>query len=547
MNRKPLELIITNERICNFYHNNPMLHFENINMCFIDLFDSILKDFTTTNTSIQSLIIDNIQQNTNKINELNTTLISMKENINVLILNITTKINTVKLEYIDQTRFTFNKHENILSWVEQNTDTCFKKIIDIIVQEIDVKPQDHILVQIQEIIRPFKKMILEECRQYLHKYPDKTHPDINPINALIQNIDIKINGMIANLQQPIYSFLLANEELLHKNVVNSKDNMVAIQQKLINELSDALVLLKREKGFMSPNNILQTNFNSDPRLPNDSKKERQNLIGILNKIYMTGDISVVHQPTMMFSRNSVLQRVDINREKTDTSSQHLYLVKRPNKYNILIETHDVEQNVNTNEIRQFIQTMEENNCNGVLLSQQSGFSCKSNYHIEIYNKLIIVYVHNVEYDPEKIKNAIDIIDNLTIKLREMDRDENIYEIIIDKDVLEEINKEYQLFIQQKDNVLSAIKESHKKVLSQIDDFKFPELDKYLSTKFSVPIQKQGFKCDLCKKFNATNLKALAAHKRGCFRKNSKKITEDKYVSNLPSNFSTNDSPPKSAV
>jgi hypothetical protein len=471
----------------------------------------------------------------------------MKENINILIFNVTTKMNTVKQEYINKMRFTSNKHENIPSYVEQNTEAYFEKIIDIIVQEIDIKPQDHILVQIQEIIHPLKKKIIEECYQYLQKYSDKNHPDMNPINAIIQNIDIKINGMIANLHKPIYSFLLANEERIHKNVVNSKDNMVAIQQKLINELSDALVLLKREKGVMTTDNILQSNSYCNSRLPTDSKKEGQTLIGILNKIYMTGDISIVHQPTMMFSRNSVLQREDVHTEKSATSPQQLYLVKRPNKYNILIETHDVERNVNTNEIRQFIQTMEENNCNGVLLSQQSGFSSKSNYHIEIYNKLIIVYVHNVEYDPEKIKNAIDIIDNLTIKLREMNRDENMYEIIIDKDVLEEINKEYQLFIQQKENVLTVIKESHKKVLSQIDDFKFPELDKYLSTKFSVPIQKQGFKCDLCKKFNATNLKALAAHKRGCFRKNSKKIAEDKYSSVLPITYSTNDSPPKSVV
>ena len=30
--------------------------------------------------------------------------------------------------------------------------------------------------------------------------------------------------------------------------------------------------------------------------------------------------------------------------------------------------------------------------------------------------------------------------------------------------------------------------------------------------------KNGHRCDLCKNFNANNLKALAAHKRGCARK-----------------------------
>jgi hypothetical protein len=46
------------------------------------------------------------------------------------------------------------------------------------------------------------------------------------------------------------------------------------------------------------------------------------------------------------------------------------------------------------------------------------------------------------------------------------------------------------------------------------------LDKFLSTKYSAPIQKPGLKCDLCKSFSGNNLKALAAHKRGCIRKNN---------------------------
>lgn len=58
----------------------------------------------------------------------------------------------------------------------------------------------------------------------------------------------------------------------------------------------------------------------------------------------------------------------------------------------------------------------------------------------------------------------------------------------------------------------------KKVLSQIDEIRFPSLDKYLSTKYTNTVQKPGFKCDMCKAFNANNLKALAAHKRGCARK-----------------------------
>jgi len=128
----------------------------------------------------------------------------------------------------------------------------------------------------------------------------------------------------------------------------------------------------------------------------------------------------------------------------------------------------------------------------------------------------------VGYNEDKIRSAIDIIDNIALKFREMgfNSEGSIFEISINKEIMEEINKEYQMFISQKEKLINVFKESQKRVLNQMEELKFPELDKFLSTKFSIPTTKHGFKCDLCKKFNANNLKALAAHKRGCNRKNN---------------------------
>jgi hypothetical protein len=136
----------------------------------------------------------------------------------------------------------------------------------------------------------------------------------------------------------------------------------------------------------------------------------------------------------------------------------------------------------------------------------------------MHNNNIIVFVHNVEYSPSKIEVAVDIIDNLSSRVRQF-KSHNEVDCTIPKDVLDTINNEYQLFLSQKNAVIEVFKESQKKVLAQVDEIRFPSLDKYLSTKYSAPIQKPGLKCDMCKSFNANNLKALAAHKRGCARKN----------------------------
>jgi len=217
---------------------------------------------------------------------------------------------------------------------------------------------------------------------------------------------------------------------------------------------------------------------------------------VLNQIFCTGDVISI----------------------SNTNNQCVFQLNRPNKPKILFETKDSNLNIDNNDTDNFIKLVEDNNCHGVFVSQQSGISSKPNYHIEYHHGNIVIYIHKADYSPDKLKIAIDIIDNLSCKIREINKsnDENS----IPKGLLDDINKEYQLFISQKEALITVYKECQKKVLSQIDEIRFPCLEKYLSTKYTCPPQKQGFKCDLCKLFNANNLKALAAHKRGCVRKNS---------------------------
>jgi hypothetical protein len=122
----------------------------------------------------------------------------------------------------------------------------------------------------------------------------------------------------------------------------------------------------------------------------------------------------------------------------------------------------------------------------------------------------------MEYSPEKLKSAIEIVDTISAKLSEFNvsTDEKYS---IPKEVLDEMNREYQSFICQKELILNTLKDSHKKLLGQIEDIRFVCLDKYLSTRYSS-CKKQGYVCSLCNSFTVSTLKGLAAHKRGCNRK-----------------------------
>jgi hypothetical protein len=309
---------------------------------------------------------------------------------------------------------------------------------------------------------------------------------------------MKSSMMMQNLQQPIYTIIKASEERLNSQITLLKDNsssQFTIQNKLIGELTHALENIRKINVA-----DIQCSLKLDV---------------ILNKLYNTADIRNLKDENRYMNRYA--RTIDTNTETVSTTNADKIIVKRPQLSKILIYNVDIDRNINTDEIRDFIATLEENNCHGVFISQKSGFLSKPNFHIETHNKLIMVYVHTCGYSPDKIKNAIDIIDNLSIKLREFNG-EQVNEFVVDKPILDEINKEYQFFINQKDMVLNCMKDYQKKMFSQMDDFKFPSLDKYLSTKYTTSPHKPGFKCDLCKMFNANNLKALAAHKRGCSRK-----------------------------
>jgi hypothetical protein len=172
-----------------------------------------------------------------------------------------------------------------------------------------------------------------------------------------------------------------------------------------------------------------------------------------------------------------------------------------------------DRNVNSDEIRAAAKQCQ---ANGIIVSQNTGISGKPNYHIDIQNHHVIVYIHCAQYSADKIQLAVDMIDSVYAKLGEIITSPE-YRESIPKETLDDINREYQHFIVQKETFAQLVKDTHRKMTAQLDDFRFPALDRFLCTRYSS-CKKQGYTCDLCSSFNVGTLKGLAAHKRGCQRK-----------------------------
>ena len=475
---KTKSIELTDARIIKFYEANPRINAEAVNLLFINLIENLLID---TNSVIHSQIMHSINENTNDIKNSLIMLTDTVKSVNTETnLNLFSKIDNIKNDYINELKRIVenNTVDKLTGLLDKNNHVLLDKTSNVL-NELVPKSQSHIQSQLNDTLQHFHKSLCIDTSNLVKS------ADTHTIKDFIQNFEIKTSMMIQTLQQPLYSFITASEERLTMNMNAIKDGNTTnqmTQHKVVSEIEDFL------KSFR--NNKINTQVFHNNQLS-----------GVLTKMYNSAEINVQPSTTAAMNSGSIL-------------------LKRLRKPNIIIENKDSMENISVDEINNFMLLIEEHNCNGVFISQNSGISNKKNYQIEIVNNNIVVFLHNVEYCSTKISSAVDIIDNLNTKLRLFKETFKNDDVSIPKEVLESINNEYQLFINQKNAVIEVMKDSQKKVMSQLDELRFPYLDKFLSTKFSLPVQKTGLKCDICKMFNANNLKALAAHKRGCNRKNN---------------------------
>lgn len=444
----------SNKRIVQFYKNNPAIHFEAVNLIFIDLFDKLLTDMNSTmNSTVNGQILLSMNENTQLISQLRDSFSSLKSDI---ANDVVVKICDIQKDYVEDVKHIIhnNNSDKLGPLLEKNNNLLLDKTA-IILNDVLPKSQS----QIRDTIQHFHKSISEDTTQMLKTL------DQHSIKDFVSSFEMKSATML----QPLFSFISSSEDRINHNINCLKD------------ISNTKI--PGESGF---------------------KKSSHTLNHILSQQYTTADIVNI---SSFCGSNSTL------------------LMKRQYKPTLVLQSATSDNNITAEETKQFIQMIDEQRCCGIFISHNSGIASKPNFHIDIHNGFVVVYIHNLGDSHYKIQIAVDIIDNLSAKLKLFNH--NHCDTSISKELLDEMNKDFQMFVTQKESIIGVIKDMNKKLLSQLDDLKFSSLEKYLSTKFAPTHLKVGLKCELCKHFTANNLKALAAHKRGCVRKNAALCFEDK--------------------
>ena len=136
-------------------------------------------------------------------------------------------------------------------------------------------------------------------------------------------------------------------------------------------------------------------------------KESQN--NIKNEIFniVKKNIDYTHVEELL---NNVYKSAEIKKY-----SETNFIMSRENFAPIFIEIKKYNKNVPYEDVQQFINNINENNLCGIFFSD-CGISNKKNFQIDIINNNVCLYIHDMNYDSDKIKLAVDIIDNIYSKL-----------------------------------------------------------------------------------------------------------------------------------
>ena len=149
-----MKLETTNHKICKFYTDNPSINFDAVNLIFIDLFEKLLNDMSSTmNTTIHSQILTNVNTHTQMLEDLKKSFSSLKKDISTLSTDITNslliKFMDIKREYIEDVKNIVNNNTNdkITVLFEKHNSQLIDKT-QILISDIIPKSQDHYYKQI---------------------------------------------------------------------------------------------------------------------------------------------------------------------------------------------------------------------------------------------------------------------------------------------------------------------------------------------------------------------------------------------------------------
>ncbi len=200
-----------------------------------------------------------------------------------------------------------------------------------------------------------------------------------------------------------------------------------------------------------------------------------------------------------------------------------FILSREKSPTILIENKLYEsKTIPYKEVEKFVRDCEVKKHHGIMLSQHMPIFGRTNFQWEVHKGLVLMYVSNVNFDPLKIKLAVNLIDSLSQNkplLKQYggndseDDGEELNGVKIPSEQLDAIYQEFKLFESQKENLHVLIRDQNKKLKEQIESLQMSSLTKFLDTLYAST-KTASAKCNKCGRVFGGRYpnKALSKHK-----------------------------------
>lgn len=472
------ELKLKNKTVWEFYDKHKHIKFEDINLICVSMLEKI---FEASNPSldinIASQLIENIKSLQSQVTNVQDTVSKSQSDFST---NFSLKFMEFKREYIEDLKMILstNASEKLAPIIKEYNESLLDKT-RILIGEVIPKTQESLSKNIENSIKTLHSSIQQDTTALMKNTINK-----DTLDDFIESLEEKFSKTIVSSQSIFNSIVSTSENRLGTRLSEIKDisktnNLDQTQlQKNIGEL------LKKMENSSSKGNISENI-----------------LFNVLHSLFPTAQI----------------ESVGTTKETGDI------MMTRKDKPTILFENKNYNKNTPQEEVKKFLRDVELQNCSGIMLAQHYGITNKDNFEIEMNNSNVLVYLHRVEYDADKIRAAVDIIDHFKSKIGDMEKVGG-NAINIEKEVLDDINKECQLFIANKLAHIKTIKDFQQKLLAQVEDMKIPSLVHFLSKMYASSSSKDDT-CEYCD-YNAKNARALAAHYRGCSQKKQFELTNN---------------------
>lgn len=466
-------ITINDINIINFYNENPHLNITSINLIFIDILKNLSTNLSSTldnavNTQILSIV-----------STMKSDLCNIKSELYKLNSDILVTLHDNKKDYINDiklilTNSEFSNNEKLNTLIEKSNEQLLAKTT-LLINEVVPKSNDKSYNQIETCIKNFFSSLKEDTDILLKQTTNDKSKDV------IENIEKNFNKMLSNIQQPIFSAIQTSETRTFTHMQQLNENLI-VQKKVQDSVSNDLsIFLNKYKS-------------------NSSVK---------------GNVSELEL-------YSVLQKIvpydQITRCSNETACCDIRLNRRDKKHpTILFENKDYMASVNTEEIEKFERDLKRQHSHGIFISQNSPITYKDNFQIDIIENLIHLYIPNAKYDQDKIKLAINIIDNLHDKINYHPPNGEHNKVSLTNEEFEEIKDEYRIFANKKIEMLDTIKSITKQLTEKLEDIQLPHIRKLAAGKTDT--KSIGIVCTICNKFTGKNRGSLAAHMKSCVKIN----------------------------